>query len=411
MSTFRIQPIENGSITSTPGFEAAGVACGLKPGDALDLALVYTPYPSVAVGVFTTNAFKAAPVVYDQRILARNPAGLRAVVINSGCANACTGEQGMRDAEATAQAAASALGVTADDVAVMSTGTIGKPLAMDKILPGVRRAVAQRAPTVEAGHTVARAIMTTDTRPKEYAVRVVVGEQSFTIAGMAKGSGMIHPNMATMLCLVTSDIPIRVDLASDALRQAVEPSFHSITVDGDTSTNDTLLLMANGSANMPAVADATTPAWDAFVQGLRQLLTYLAQEIVRDGEGATRFITIHVRGARNTMEARQVAMSVAQSPLVKTAIYGRDANWGRIVCAVGYSGVPIDVQRVGIWLGDLELVRAGGPHNIDEERASAILAQTDVPIVIDLGLGPAETTVWTCDLSHRYVDINAHYRT
>ena len=411
MSTLQIQTIENGSITSTPGFEAAGVSCGLKPGGALDLALIYAPHPCVVAGVFTTNAFKAAPVLYDQKVLASNPAGLRAVVINSGCANACTGEQGTRDAEATARAAASALGIAADDVAVMSTGTIGKPMPMDKILPGITHAVAERTATVEAGHTVARAIMTTDTRPKEVAIRVTLGAQSFTIAGMAKGAGMIHPNMATMLCLVTSDIPVRVDLAAMALREAVEPSFHSITVDGDTSTNDTVLFMTNGSASMPVVADETTPVWRAFVEGLQNVLTYLAQAIVRDGEGATHVITITVRGARNTIEARQVAMTVAKSPLVKTAIYGQDANWGRIICAVGYSGVPIDVQRVGVWLGDLELVRAGTPYNIDEERASAILAQTDVPIGIDLGLGTAETTVWTCDLTHRYVDINAHYRT
>jgi glutamate N-acetyltransferase/amino-acid N-acetyltransferase len=411
MSSSQIQTVENGSITSTPGFEAAGVSCGLKPGGALDLALLFAPHPCVAAGVFTTNAFKAAPVLYDQAILAHNPAGLRAVVINSGCANACTGERGMRDAEATARAAASALGVTPDDVALMSTGVIGKPLPMDKILSGVTHAVAERAATVEAGHMIARAIMTTDTRPKECAVRVTLGAHTFTIAGMAKGAGMIHPNMATMLCLVTSDIPLRVDLASRALREAIEPSFHSITVDGDTSTNDTVLFMANGSAHMPALADTTAPVWCAFVQGLQQVLVQLAQAIVRDGEGATHMITITVRGARDATEARQVAMAVAKSSLVKTAIYGRDANWGRIICAVGYSGVPIDAQRVGIWLGDLELVRSGTPYDINEERAAAILAQADVSIGIDLALGTSETTVWTCDLSHGYVDINAHYRT
>jgi len=411
MSTSQIQIIEDGSVTSTPGFEAAAVSCGLKPGGALDLALLFAPHPCVAAGMFTTNAFKAAPVLYDQAILSRNPAGLRAVVINSGCANACTGGQGLRDAEATARAAALALGVTKDDVALMSTGVIGKQLPMDKILAGVTHAVAERKATVDAGHSAARAIMTTDTRPKEHAVRVTLGTQSFTIAGMAKGAGMIHPNMATMLCLVTSDIPLRVDLASEALRQAIEPSFHSITVDGDTSTNDTVLFMSNGLAHMPALADTTSPAWPAFVQGLQQVLSQLAQAIVRDGEGATHMITITVRGARDTAEARQVAMAIAKSPLVKTAIYGRDANWGRIICAVGYSGVPIDAQRVGVWLGDLELVRAGTPYDIDEERASAILAQPEVSIAVDLGLGMADTTVWTCDLSHGYVDINAHYRT
>jgi glutamate N-acetyltransferase/amino-acid N-acetyltransferase len=403
--------LPQGSLTHVPGFSAAGVACGLKPTGALDLALIYAEQPCVAAGVFTTNAFKAAPVLFDQTLLQHNPTGVRAVVINSGCANACTGEPGLRDAEATAAATAQALGVAAGSVAVMSTGVIGARLPMDKILAGVSLAAQQRSATVEAGHAAARAIMTTDTRPKECAVQVHTAEGDFTIAGMAKGAGMIHPNMATMLCLVVSDARISASLAQQALRAGVEDSFNMITVDGDTSTNDTVWVMANGRAAMPPIASAATPLYEAFAQGLRQVLISLAQAVVRDGEGATRFIEVTVRGATDRATAKQVGMSIARSPLVKTAIYGRDANWGRIICAVGYSGAPIQPERVSVWLGDLHLVRDGAPYHLDEARASAILAQQDIAITVDLGQGDAQAVVWTCDFSHQYVDINAHYRT
>jgi glutamate N-acetyltransferase / amino-acid N-acetyltransferase len=411
MPTATLHPIADGSITSTPGFEAAGVAAGIKPAGALDLALVHAEHPCVAAAVFTTNAFKAAPVLYDRRILAENPAGLRAVMINSGCANACTGDEGLRNTVASAAAAARELGIAPRDVMVMSTGVIGAQLPMDRITRGIAAAAARRSPAGSAGHDAARAIMTTDTRPKESAVRVTYEGGAFSIAGMAKGAGMIHPNMATLLCLLTTDVAITPDLAQRALRDAVDGSFHMITVDGDTSTNDTALLMANGVAGPAPIATAHSPAYAAFFQGLTHVLSALAQGIVRDAEGATRFISITVRGAADPATAKRVGMSVAGSLLVKTAIYGRDANWGRIVCAVGYSGVPIDPDRVGVWLGDLELVRDGAPFDVNEERASAILEQADIPITVTLGQGNAEATVWTCDLSHRYVDINAHYRT
>lgn len=424
MPTTALHPIADGSITSTPGFEAAGIAAGIKAAGTLDLALVHSPRPCVAAAVFTTNAFKAAPVLYDQRILAENPSGLRAVVINSGCANACTGDEGLRNAEATASAVAQALrccdaamqasphrSIAARDVMVMSTGVIGAQLPMNKLLSGISAVAARCSSTVSAGHDAARAIMTTDTHPKEAAVRVTHEGGTLTIAGMAKGAGMIHPNMATLLCLLTTDAAITPALAQRALRDAVDGSFHMITVDGDTSTNDTALLMANGAARSAPITTADSPAYAAFSQGLSHVLTALAQGIVRDAEGATRFISITVRGASDPVAAKGVGMSVARSLLVKTAIYGRDANWGRIVCAVGYSGVPIDPNRVGVWLGDLELVRNGAPFDVNEERASAILEQTDIAITVDLGQGNAEATVWTCDLSHRYVDVNAHYRT
>jgi len=411
VSGAHVDTIDGGSITSPRGFEAAGVACGLKAAGALDLALVYSSHACAGAAVFTTNAIKAAPLVYDHRTLLRNPTGLHGVVINSGCANACTGKQGLMDAEATADAAATALGVEAGDFMVMSTGVIGMPMPMTKIRCGISQAVAQRSASLDAGHAAARAIMTTDTRPKEVAVKVSTEVGEFVVAGMAKGAGMIHPNMATMLCLVTSDAKISPSLAQLALRQAVGQSFNLITVDGDTSTNDTVLLMANGLANMELVQIEESAAYRAFALGLTHVLTELAKAVVRDGEGATRFIEINVRGARAEAEARQVARTVATSLLVKTAIYGGDANWGRIICAVGYSGVAIDPQRLGLWLGDLELVRGGESYDVNEKRASDILAQPDITITIDLGLGDAQVTAWTCDLSHKYVDINAHYRT
>ncbi len=407
----KLEIIANGSVTSPLGFEAAGVACGLKPTGALDLALVYSPRPCAGAALFTTNAFKAAPVLYDQRILAQNPTGLRAVVINSGCANACTGERGLRDARATAQAAADALGIEASGVAVMSTGVIGALLPMDKILPGVADAAAHRQADVEAGYAAARAIMTTDTHPKEFALRVSTAEGSFVIAGMIKGAGMIHPNMATLLCLITTDAPVGPALAQQALREAVESSLNMISVDGDTSTNDTVMVLANGLAEMPAITAVDSEGYHGFSAGLARVTTELAKAVVRDGEGATRFVEITLRGARDRAEAKQVAMSVARSLLVKTAIYGRDANWGRIICAIGYSGVQIVPEQVRVWLGDLELVRDGAPYDVNEQRASEILAGEEIPIRIDLGLGEAQATVWTCDLSHKYVDINAHYRT
>ncbi|NLG28777.1 MAG: bifunctional glutamate N-acetyltransferase/amino-acid acetyltransferase ArgJ [Chloroflexi bacterium] len=406
-----VNPIENGSITSVPGFRAAGVSAGIKRRGGPDLALVVADQPSTAAAVFTTNAFKAAPVIYNQSLLAANPAGWRAVAINSGCANACTGDQGHRDAQAMAQAVADALAIRREDVMVMSTGVIGQLLPMDKILHGITLAHGQLSADIEGGHDAARAIMTTDTRPKECACEVSRGDLRLRVGGMAKGSGMIHPNMATMLGVITSNARLTPALAQRALREAVDDTLNAITVDGDTSTNDTLLLVANGSAEMSLIEDAETPAYHAFLAGLRYVATELAKDIVRDGEGATHFIEVRVEGAPTRAEAKQVAMSIAKSSLVKTAIYGQDANWGRIICAVGYSGVAIDPNRVSVWLDDLELVRSGAPYNVDEERASAILARTDIPIRVDLGIGAASATVWTCDLTHKYVDINARYRT
>lgn len=401
--------VGGGSITSVPGFRAAGVHCGLKAGDELDLALVVSEVPCQAAAVFTANRVQAAPVLWDKEVLAISPEGVRAVAINSGCANACTGEQGLRDAQQMVRQVALALGTGPHGVLVMSTGVIGQRLDMEKIGAGIRAAV--EALSTEGGHEVARAIMTTDTRPKEIAVQGEIAGRRVTIAGMCKGAGMIHPNMATLLGLILTDAAIAQPLLQRALRQAVEASFNRITVDGDMSTNDTVAVLANGRAGNREVKAENAPDYAEFLEGLTFVATELAKGVVRDGEGATKFIEVQVRGARTEAEARQAAMAVATSNLVKTAIYGKDANWGRVICAVGYSGVEVDIERLSLWFDDLHLVKDGQPYNVDEERALEILSQDEVAITVDLGQGEAEATVWTCDLTHDYVTINAHYRT
>ena len=404
--------LEDASITLVPGFRAAGVACGLKPGQALDLALVSADVPCVGAALFTTNRIRAAPVLYDQALIdAGRP--IQAVVINSGCANACTGSQGLDDVRAMSGQVGEALGCPPDAVFVMSTGVIGQPLPMENIGVGIRDAA--QSLSVDGGHYAARAIMTTDTRPKEAAARVRVGDSVVTIAGMCKGAGMIHPGMATMLALLLTDAAVAPAVLQTALKRVADRSFNMVTVDGDMSTNDTVLLLANGQASDRVLTDMDSVEYQDFERGLSVVATELAQGLVRDGEGATKFVTIHVSGAENRAAAKQVAKSIATSSLVKTAIYGQDANWGRVICAAGYSGVDIEPERLELRMsGDsdaLLLVREGVPFEIDEERASAILAGDEVTFALDLGMGAEEATVWTCDLSHRYVDINAHYRT
>lgn len=407
-----MERLEDSSITAVPGFLAAGVHCGLKSAGEKDLALILSSVPCRAAGVFTANRVKAAPVLYDQEVLARNPHSLRAVVINSGCANACTGKRGLQDARKMAELAAKTLNLPKGElppVLVMSTGVIGKHLPMEKIAAGIEEASARLSP--EGGHDAARSIMTTDTRPKEAALRLELDGATFTIAGMAKGAGMIHPQMATMLSLIVTDAAISTGALQNALRQAVEVSFNMVTVDGDTSTNDTVLILANGLAGNPEIARENSPGYRAFKDGLIQVATDLSKMIARDGEGATKFVEINVHGAPSFVAARQAAKAIANSSLVKTALYGEDANWGRVLAAVGYSGVEIDPDRLALWFGDLQLVKGGQPFNVDEARAKAILSHKDISITVDLGLGPAQATVWTCDLSHEYVSINAHYRT
>jgi glutamate N-acetyltransferase/amino-acid N-acetyltransferase len=334
---------------------------------------------------------------------------MRAVAINSGCANACTGPEGIEDARQMARLAGQAAGVDANCVLVMSTGVIGQRLDMDKI--GFGLAQAAKALSDQGGHDAARAIMTTDTRPKEYAVKAMVAGKEVTVAGMAKGAGMISPNMATMLSLIVTDAQVTPAALEQILVYATDRSFNCVTVDGDMSTNDTLIIMANGLADNPVIEGPESEGYDQLRDAVTATATELAKMVAFDGEGATKRVTIEVKGARTRDEGRTAAMSVANSPLVKTAIYGRDANWGRILCAVGYSGVPVDPNRVDLWLGDVHLVHQGRPYDVNEERAAQILAQEYVDITVDLGMGDESVTVWTCDLSHEYVSINAHYRT
>ncbi len=397
-----------------PGFRFAGVACGLKPqtaaygGRALDLALIVSDAPCAAAGVFTQNRFPAAPVLYDREALQANPAAIRAVVINAGNANACTGEQGLADAQRMAALAEAELGLPAGSALVMSTGVIGLPLQMDKVEAGIRDAAGlARSETGQSGEgrmLAAQAIMTTDTQPK-LAARQVGGT---SLLGMAKGAAMIHPNMATMLAVVLTDAAVEPAALHATLRQAVERSFNAISVDGDTSTNDTVLVLANG------LAGPVEPA--AFEAALTEVCTDLAQQIVRDAEGASKFVTVRVSGAASEPDARQAAQTIATSLLVKTAVYGGDPNWGRVLAAAGRSSVELDPARAALWFAgdggpEYQVVAAGAPLAYDETEAARIFTCHDLLIHLDLGAGAAEATVWTSDLTHDYVSLNAHYRT
>lgn len=401
-------------IAPVAGFKVAGLATGIRKSGRRDMALIVSERPCAAAGVFTTNLVKAAPVILDQRHLAANPAGMRAVVVNAGVANACTGAQGMQDAETTAQHTAAVLGCAPQDVFVMSTGVIGMPLPMDRITSGVEALAGALRP--DGWADAAEGIMTTDTVPKLASVTVATPEGAYTIAGIAKGSGMIAPNMATMLSVIVTDAVLAPADLQAALSAANARTFNQIVVDGDMSTNDTVLALANGASG---VAIRGEESLAAFRAALGMVAEALAKAIVRDGEGATRFITLHVTGAADPAAARQVAMAIATSALVKTAFYGADANWGRILAAAGRAGVALDADRLALWIeagetdcaGGLQLVAGGAPTTYSEDDAAAIMAHEAVSVRLDLGQGRAASTVWTCDLSHDYVSINGHYRT
>ncbi len=402
--------IEDGHPASPAGWAAATTACGIKYRDRDDLALVVSERACSAAAIFTTNLVKAAPVRYDMALMQRSASSLRAVVINAGNANACTGPDGDAAALAMARTTESALGLPEDSVFVMSTGTIGVPMPVEKILNGISAA----AQGLDAAHgpAAARAIMTTDTKPKYCAVQVALPSgSSITLGGMSKGAGMIHPNMATLLATITTDAVVTPACLDAALRRAAELSFNSISIDGDTSTNDTLLVMANGAAGNPEISDLSSPDGAAFLAGLTAICQHLAQAVVRDGEGATRFVTITVRGATSNADAKLAAMTIAKSPLVKTALYGADPNWGRVLCAIGYSGATVDPDRVLLSFGGMRVLEAGLPLPFDERAASDLLDVAEIAIDADLGLGDGEATVWTCDFSLDYVRINAEYRT
>jgi glutamate N-acetyltransferase/amino-acid N-acetyltransferase len=397
------------SFDLAPGFQAAAVACGLKSGGALDLALVASDRPCAAAGMFTTNRVKAAPVRYDQEVLAAHPGSIRAVIANAGCANACTGASGMADARRMASLTAQALGCADHQVLVLSTGVIGRPLDMDKLARGI---AAVTSPAAERGAAAAaRAILTTDTRPKTAATDLTIRGRSVAIRGFAKGAGMIHPHMATMLSVVTTDAALAPATLGESLRAAVARSFNRVSVDGDMSTNDTVLLLASGTSGAELDADAVA----AFTAALTETCASLARQIARDGEGATRLVEIAVTGARDEAEAHTVADGIARSPLVKTAIHGGDPNWGRVLAAAGSCGAAIDPDRLSLDLGGpgeaLTLVRDGLPAAYDEACASALFRRDPVHIHLDLGLGAGAATAWTCDFSAEYVAINAHYTT
>ena len=394
-------------ILAPKDFQAAATASGIKP-SGLDLALLYSTRPCRGAAVFTTNAVKAAPVVLSQRHLLQSRGALQAMIVNSGNANACTGEPGMAAARAMAEATAMALAIPLDQVLVCSTGVIGVPLPADRItarLDDLKRGLSPG----ELG-AAARAILTTDTTPKVCTADASIEGRPVRIAGMTKGAGMIHPRMATTLAFVLTDADIGPALLRQSLELACRRSYNRISVDGDTSTNDTLAIMANGGSGMPTI-QPDSPAQDFFVEGLTRVCQSLAQQVVRDGEGASKFVTIRVTGAPSEQDAAQIARSIANSPLVKTALAGEDANWGRIICAAGYAGVPFDDSRVSISLGDLLVCRQGGAVGFEESRASQILRQQDIDLTVHLNAGSSDATFWTCDLTTEYIHINADYRT
>ena len=391
-------------VTAPQGYRASGVHCGIR-NHKPDLALVVSDVPAAAAAVYTRNVVMAAPLLYDRAVLERTGGRARAIVVNSGVANACTGEQGDRAAEWMAVETARLLGVPADEVLVGSTGVIGAQLPLDRLSEGLPLAVERLS--VEGGPAAARAILTTDTHIKETVQWVEGPEGTVTLGGMAKGSGMIHPDLATTLAFVTTDAAVPVDRLQPMLRRAADRSFNRITVDGDTSTNDMIVVLANGAAEV-----GVGPSGEAgFEAALTAVLTFLAREVARDGEGASRLITVRVTGAVTEADALAVARTISSSPLVKTAIHGADANWGRVVAAAGRSGVAVRGERMRLSLGGIEVLAPGYASDFSEGEATHRLSQNEVEIHLDLGLGEAEAVTWTCDLTSRYIDINAGYRT
>ncbi len=397
----------SGGITAVHGIRASGVHGGLKPDNQKDVALIVADSPAVAAGVFTRNRVCAATVLLSREHLEDQIA--QAIVVNSGNANACTGEPGLDNAREMASLVGDQLDVEPQNVLVSSTGVIGVQLPMDAIRKGIERA----ADTLreDGGHDAAQAIMTTDTVPKEIAVEIEVGGEKVKIGGMTKGSGMIAPNMATMLAFLAADVNIAGAPLQEALRKSVNKSFNRVTVDTDTSTNDTVQILATGSARNSEITEASGDSYDAFCEGLEFVCIELAKKIAQDGEGATKLIEVVVKNAKNETEAEQAARSIAESPLVKTAVFGKDANWGRILMAVGKSEAQFDPYQVNVWLGDYQLVKAGMDSGFDEEKATQLFSEDTVTITVDLNAGDAEATMWTCDYSYDYIKINADYRT
>ena len=395
----------SGGITTPKGFRAAGVSAGIKANKGLDLALLVSDTPAAAAAVFTTNVVQAAPVLVSREHLTASGGTVRAIVANSGCANACTGEEGLQVARDMAAETATLVGCPVQQVLVASTGVIGVGLPIEKIRGGLPAAF--RALAADQGAAAARAIMTTDPFPKEAATRVTIGGREAAIGGMAKGSGMIEPMMATMLAFVTTDAQVSPALLSRALREAVHDTFNAITVDGDSSTNDSVMLLANGASG----ATVNEQSYGAFLDGLRAVCLDLALGIVRGGEGATKLVTVTVAGAATSVEARRAAKVIANSLLVKTAIHGGDPNWGRLIAAAGRAGVALELSRAVVAIGSTVLFKNGRPYDDAAPQAAEYLKGKDIAVSVDLGAGSASSTVWTCDLSAEYVRINGEYRT
>ena len=398
--------VPSGGVTSPQGFHAGATSAGIKDEakGKLDLGILFSSVPCVATAVLTLNQVRAAPIVLCQERLRGGRA--LAVVVNSGCANACTGEQGLADAIEMAALAAKGIGILPEDVLVASTGVIGGRLPMKRISDGIGKVVL----SADGGHELAKAIMTTDTVPKETAVVVTIGDKEFIIGGVAKGSGMIHPELATLLCFLTTDAAVDIDFLKLALRRAVDVSFNSVSIDGDTSPNDMVLIMANGLAQNEVIRQGNEQA-AIFQQALDQVCTYLAKCIARDGEGAGKFIEVTVSGAPSVAEARLVARTVVSSPLVKAAVHGSDPNWGRIIAAAGRCGVEMEESKIDLYMGNICLVKAGHQSFFDKEEVVRVLNGPEVPILLELNLGTATATAWGCDLSEEYVTINSQYTT
>ena len=402
----------DGGVTAAKGYKAAATAAGIKYRNRTDMAMVYSEVPATIAGTFTTNVFKAAPVIWDRNIV-KNIGKAQAIVVNSGIANACTGTEGDMLCQKTADAAAEALGIEADAVLLGSTGVIGMQLPIDRMQAGARTLAAQLKSGLEAGTEAAQAIMTTDTHKKEIAYELEIGGKTVTIGGMAKGSGMIHPNMCTMLAYVTTDAAISPEMLQKAVSEIVVDSFNMISVDGDTSTNDTLLVLANGMAGNDEIT-AEGADYEKLYEGLNAVCTTLAKEMAADGEGATKLMESIVLGADTKENARILAKSVVCSSLTKAAMYGCDANWGRELCALGYSGVQFDPMKVEMSFksGDQEILifKDGAGVDYSEEEASKLLENDHVQIISKMNMGTESATAWGCDLTYDYVKINADYR-
>ena len=404
--------IITGGVTAAKGFQAASTAAGIKYQGRTDMAMVYSEKPCVAAGTFTTNIVKAAPVKWDQDIVYNHPSA-QVIICNSGIANACTGEEGFGYCRETAKAAAETMNVDADSVLVASTGVIGMQLPIEKLAAGVRAMAPKLQGTMEAGNEAAKAIMTTDTKEKEVAVEIEIGGKTVTIGGMCKGSGMIHPNMCTMLGFVTTDACISKKLLQEALSQDVKDTYNMVSVDGDTSTNDTVLLLANGMAGNPEITEKNED-YQKFCEALNYINTTLAKKIAGDGEGATALFEVKIIGAESKEQAVTLSKSVVTSSLTKAAIYGHDANWGRILCAMGYSGAQFDPEKVDLYFeskaGKIQIIENGVAVDYSEEEATKILSEEAVTAIADIKMGDCTATAWGCDLTYDYVKINADYR-